>query len=155
MKKTHIMFLVVLVVIGMILSGAIISAKMSEEKKEAIKKAIEEKDYDTWEGLMQEDINEEHFNTLVERNEKRKAVRDALDSCDYDGWLEAVLNMERQPPFVDKITEENFPTFCELHQAKKQVRKLSEELGFGLEGKHGRCGRHFGKNNEKPKQLNE
>jgi len=40
------------------------------EQKEAIKTAIENKDYETWKSLMEDQLTEENFNKLVEKYEK-------------------------------------------------------------------------------------
>ena len=80
-------------------------------------------------------------------------LREALNSGDYDEWKAAIDSEERTPKMAEMITEENFNTFVELHEAKRNgdfetMKTLKDELGIegkGLgqgEGKHSRNEEH-------------
>ena len=78
--------------------------------------------------------------------EKREAVEQALEANDFTAFQEAAQNT----PLADRITQENFTKFQELHSLKEQVRILEEELG--LERGHHK-GQRKGQDGEKRKAV--
>jgi YesN/AraC family two-component response regulator len=117
------------------------------ETREAIRNAIEANDYNAWKEAMMETLTEERFNRMAERHQNRQAIMQALENGDYEAWKAAMENMGKDPGILDKITEENFNIFVQLHEARmngdyETVQELSEELGLGA----GTCGgRMFGR----------
>ena len=77
--------------------------------------------------------------------ERTHPLRETLNSGDYDEWKAAIDSGERTPKMAKMITEENFKTFIELHEAKRNgdfetVRALKEELGIERKGNRGMNG---------------
>ncbi len=65
-------------------------------------------------------------------SEKREAMHEALENRDYNTWQELVEGQ----PIANKITEENFDTFVELHEAMEageweKANELRQTLGLG------------------------
>ncbi len=80
--------------------------------------------------------------------ERTYPLREALNSGDYDAWMAAVDSGERTPKMGEMITEENFNTFVELHEAKENgdfetMKTLKEELGIEGKGLGQGEGKHF------------
>ncbi|MBU1120320.1 MAG: hypothetical protein ABIE23_03180 [archaeon] len=108
---------------------------------EAAKNALENEDYDAFIqalpetgkcGNIAERMTEENFHQLTEQYRARASVEQALEDGDYDAWVEAI---ESRPKITDLITEENFDSFVELHNARKSgdhetANALAEELGL-------------------------
>ncbi len=115
----------------------------SDEERQALQTALEEGDYASWSSLMQDhctqNISEEHFNDMRERHEEREEYRQKMDevlqSGDYSAWKKLVESDEREHPFTNVITEDNFDTFIEMHTAMRdgdtdKVEELRSELGL-------------------------
>ena len=65
-------------------------------------------------------------------SEKHEAMRAAVEAEDYNAFVAAV---GEEAPILETITEENFPTFVEIHELraagdKEGARALAEELGL-------------------------
>ena len=163
MKKTTKFGVLALLLIGMVVTTGLVYAfggGLDSESKEEIRQAIEAGDYDAWKEAVSAKLTEENFNKLVERHqamsekremmqEHRQAIEAALEAEDYEAWKAAMDGLERGPKIDEVITEENFDTFVQLHEARKSgdfetVQELSEELelekGFGPRKGLG-CGR--------------
>lgn len=147
------------VFVALILFGATFAAaqngvfrnSVSGEEKLEIREAFESGDYETWRALMVAQLSEERFNEMRQRYESMLAhkaeVDAALEAGDYGAWLEAVNNQGRNPKVTEVITEDNFETLVEMHEAKElgdyqTVKELAEELGFDRGMGHGK--RHNG-----------
>lgn len=68
--------------------------------------------------------------------EHRQKVEQAIENNDYQAWKQAVTEHGLKDPMSEKITEENFPKFVEMHKHMKEAEKIAEELGIP-------AGRHF------------
>jgi len=69
--------------------------------------------------------------------ERHASMTEALDNLDYDAWVALMTENGRHPRVVDVVTEENFATFVEAHQAALDgdaatAEELRAELGLGL-----------------------
>lgn len=141
MKKAILALLVVLVAsIGVV--SAFGGRLLDEESKEAIKEALEAKDYEAWKEAVTATLTEEHFEKVVEMHGKRSEMREmkeaakgALDEGNYEAWRESMEGFEKEPRILNKIDEGNFDTLVELHQAKQDgnkelAKELRDELGI-------------------------
>ncbi|GBE56548.1 MAG TPA: hypothetical protein ENH13_02180 [Euryarchaeota archaeon] len=172
MKKTKTIGLLALMLLAVLAASGLGSAydgtRPPSENRDAMRHALETGDYDAWKTAVTEggcgekfaeNMSEDRFNALVEKYpemaEKREAMKEtheqikaALESGDYDAWQEAISGLEKTPQFAEKITDENFDVFVELHQAKQNgdyetAKELAGELGFEggfKEGQHRRVG---------------
>lgn len=126
---------------------------ISNEDRDAMKAAIENKDYAAWKSLMESQITEERFNQIVEQNAKMQEnmaqIKAAMDSGDYAAWKAAVAADGRNPKITQVITEDNFATFVKMQEARQTgdietAKALAKELGLNVGmGQH--RGRGFGK----------
>lgn len=69
-------------------------------------------------------------------DQNHEAARAAVDAGDYTAWVDAIGDA----PFAQKVTEENFDQFAQLHTLMEEgnweeAKELREELGLGLGGK--------------------
>ncbi|NQU99131.1 MAG: hypothetical protein HQ538_00170, partial [Parcubacteria group bacterium] len=60
---------------------------------------------------------------------------EAIESGDYNAFTEAIKDSPMQDKFGDKITEENFSKFVEMHNLKQdgkydEAKVIADELGF-------------------------
>jgi len=88
--------------------------------------------------------------------QKYQKVQDALDKGDFNLWKEAVTSNNTNPKILEKINEQNFPTFVEAHKLvkegkKDEAQKLFQSLGVdkleknnGSQCKKGNCGKGCG-----------
>jgi len=111
-----------------------------QENEEAMN-ALEAQDYEAFIGAIgetercerfAENMTEGRFQQMAERHETRQAIEAAIESGDYDAWLAA---MNSVPRITDFITEDNFASFVELHEAREEgdfetARAIAEELGI-------------------------
>lgn len=82
-------------------------------------------------------------------DERHEAMDAAMDSLDYDAWYELMTENGRHPRVVDLVTEENFETFVEAHEAGKNgdfslAKTIRAQLGLN-NGVGPRDGTGFGK----------
>lgn len=68
--------------------------------------------------------------------ERHEAIEKSFDNLDYNAWLALMTEGERHPRVVDVVTEDNFATFVEIHEAREsgnfeKVLELRAELGLG------------------------
>lgn len=81
--------------------------------------------------------------------ERHEAMQNAFESEDYDAWYALMTEDGRHPRVVDVVTESNFETFVQVHDAGKSgdletASALRAELG--LNNGHGpKDGTGFGK----------
>ena len=114
--------------VGGITAAGITTASAFFGGNEAAQEALENKDYEGFkEAVEDKDIkcgkhkilnkldSEEEFNEFAERHNQIQA---AIESGDYEAWKAAMEGLERKGPFVNKITEENFAEFTEIHMLK-------------------------------------
>ena len=71
-------------------------------------------------------------------SEKHEAVKAAVEAEDYNAFIAAV---GEEAPFLETITEENFPVFVEIHELKEAgdfegAKALAEELGLNYKKGH-------------------
>ncbi|MBU0457569.1 MAG: hypothetical protein KKD75_05485 [Nanoarchaeota archaeon] len=158
MRKTPVLVLMGLLVVSLVAVG--VFAMPFDKANDEAKNALEAGDFTAWKEAMISQLTEERFNRAVEGHQKmierktemmeqRSLVQDAIESEDYQAWLSAIGDNPRQEKLIEVITEENFATFVEMHQARQSddfetAQKLSEKLG--LERNEGFSKRmHFGK----------
>ena len=107
MKKTAMLGLLALLVVGLLATTGIVSAYRGDYSVEG------------------PNCNEE----------RHKAMESAFESNDYDAWFELMTDNERHPRVVDVVTEDNFVKFVQAHEAGKNgdfetVAALRAELGL-------------------------
>ena len=67
--------------------------------------------------------------------ERHLAMENAFESLDYDAWKELMTENGRNPRVLDVVTEDNFKTFVQAHQAgingdSETASALRAELGL-------------------------
>lgn len=67
--------------------------------------------------------------------ERHEAMEDAFDNLDYDAWVALMSESGRSPRVLDVVTEDNFATFVEAHDAMEdgdfeRASELRAELGL-------------------------
>jgi len=67
--------------------------------------------------------------------ERHEAMEDAFESLDYDAWYALMIENGRHPRVVDVVTEDNFETFVQAHEAGEDgdhetAAELRAELGL-------------------------
>lgn len=142
-----------LLTLGVISVGSVYAFGGRFFEDEAVSQAIESADYDAFVSALEsiderfaDRVTQEMFERMSDDYATMQAVNEALENHDYEAWVQAVSGMPNSEELLEKITEENFETFAELHQAQLRVRELSQELGlgnmdFGRGIKHGGMGR--------------
>ncbi len=121
MKKTAIFGLLALMVVGMVFSTSLVSAYRGDY-------SVEGPNYN---------------------EERHELMENAFDTLDYNAWYELMTEDGRHPRVVDVVTESNFETFVQVHDAGKSgdletASALRAELG--LNNGHGpKDGTGFGK----------
>lgn len=165
MKKAPILGILAVLLIGVIAVGAFAfpfggkgQGKSGLYSNDAAKTALETGDYAAFVSAINEqgnsgrlaELTEEEFNLLYERNkeravqiaamqETRDAIHNALESGNYDVWYAAVSSLDPVPELAEKITQENFDVYLQLHEAKENkdwetVKILADELGLEKPG---------------------
>ena len=69
------------------------------QHREAVQKAIEDKDYETWKSLMESQLTQENFNIMVERHgqmSEMRELRQELRQAIEDGDTEKVEGLKDQ-----------------------------------------------------------
>ena len=66
---------------------------------------------------------------------RHEAMEDVFDNLDYKGWVTLMTENGRHPRSLDVITEDNFVTFVEAHDALEdrdfeRATELRNELGL-------------------------
>ncbi len=169
MKKKQVLFsigaLALVGVLGVTTAASAFSNKNHDpEVREALKEAVENKDFAAWRALIPEDhpklekITEENFAEFVENHKGRfangkqfrgkahgnhrgfskedhQALRDALEARDYTSWSELVGDRK----VGSLIDESNFDKFAEMHELfkagdKDAAKLIAEELGLHKRG---------------------
>lgn len=79
--------------------------------------------------------------------DRHEAMEQVFDNLDYDAWVVLMTEDGRHPRVVDVVTEDNFSTFAEAHEAMKagdveRAAELRAELGLN-NGKGPRDGTGF------------
>ena len=121
MKKTAIFGMLALMVVGMVFSTGMVSAYRGDY-------SVEGPDYN---------------------EERHELMENAFDSLDYGAWEELMTETGRSPRVVDVVTESNFETFVQAHEAGKSgdletASALRAELGLN-NGNGPRDGSGYGK----------
>jgi hypothetical protein len=106
------------------------------EDRDLMDNALESGDYDAWNQLMSERINEDHFNEMVERHENRgqhrqdrEEMRSAIETGNYDEYVTTIDNMEDLPDDFVVLDENDFNTLVQIHQYRQNGDyELAEEL---------------------------
>ncbi len=103
----------------------------------SLQSALDNEDYDSFVEALSlidekaaENMTEEQFELILEHYATMEAVEEAIESEDYESWVEAVSAIPGGEDLIELIDEEEFATLLELHDARDNVRDLSEELGF-------------------------
>ena len=154
MKKVAMFGILGLLLVSLVASGFAFSGKGLGN--EAAREALKAGDYATWKEAMNAELTEERFNQMVERHQmkqERMAEMEQAMEQGYEAWKQAVSDSPRGVHITGVITEDNFDTFVEIHEARKSgdietAKELAEELGlerpakgYGF-GKSGmRCGK--------------
>jgi hypothetical protein len=132
-------------VLGLLAAGVFAFGGFRNEEAKA---ALETGDYDAFvtaaENAQKERLpSEDQFNAMVERHaamqSHREAVEAAINAGDYAAWKEAMENKPKGQAAEDVITEENFPTFVKMHEARQSgdvetADALAKELGINGRG---------------------
>ena len=121
MKKTVIMGLLALLVVGAVFSTSIASAYRGDYTTQG-------PNYD---------------------EERHELMEEAFDTLDYDAWYALMTEDGRHPRVVDVVTEENFDVFIQAHEAgingdHEEAFALRTELGLN-NGYGPKDGTGFGK----------
>jgi len=61
---------------------------------------------------------------------KKEAEMEAALAAGYEAWKAFVTEKGMPDEILEKITAENFQTFVEIHQTRKKLRDLEEQLGI-------------------------
>jgi len=76
--------------------------------------------------------------------DRHEAMEDAFDNLDYDAWVVLMTASGRHPRVLDVVTEDNFVTFVEAHDAMEdgdfdRAAELRADLGLnnGMGPKNG------------------
>jgi phosphoenolpyruvate-protein kinase (PTS system EI component) len=142
MKRTT-AYLLGLMIAGVLVSVGIASAFgggfASEEQRLAIKKAIEENNFEAWKTAMTEALTQENFNKLVERNkamterkELQDAVKQAIANGDYNAYKQAFENLKGS---MQVMSEDDFNAMVERYKAGELVGGFGFPRG-GFGGHH-------------------
>ena len=121
MKKRAIFGLLTLIVVGLIATTSLVSAYRG--------------DY----SVQGPNCNEE----------RHELMENAFETLDYDAWLGLMTENGRHPRVVDVVTEDNFETFVQAHEAGidgdyETAAELRAELGLN-NGNGPKDGTGFGK----------
>ena len=141
-RTTAYTYILALMIAGVLASVGIASAFgggfANEKQRSAIKKAIEENNFEAWKTAMTEILTQENFNKLVERNkamaERRNlqnAVKQAIADGDYNAYKQAFENLKGS---MQVMSENDFNAMVERYKAGELVG------GFGFPGRG--FGRH-------------
>jgi len=81
--------------------------------------------------------------------ERHDLIEDTFDALDYDAWYDLMTENERHPRIVDVVTEDNFETFVNAHNAAEngdyeKAAQLRAEFGLN-DGNGPKDGTGFGK----------
>ena len=83
------------------------------------------------------DKHKKHFSP-----EHREAMQEVLDQNDYNLFVEFVTESERGEKLLEKITEDNFAKFIEMHDLRQEGRvkfeeakNIADELGLKKPGR--------------------
>jgi hypothetical protein len=115
---------------------------------EDVREALEAGDYANWKEAKTAGLTEERFNQMKERHEQMSERREEMEQAmeqGYEVWKEAVADSPKGNHMTEVITEENFDTFVEMHEAKQSgdfetAKELAQEIGLnGLGRRHGKC----------------
>jgi hypothetical protein len=155
--KKNILSLLSILLIGLFVVGSA-SAFMGNGifRNEKIHDAIADEDYTSWKQAVESELTEENFNQMLERRNNREQdrethdlMRQAIEDNDYEAWLEAAESLENYPKDIETITEEDFNTLVEIHNARESgdfelVHELMEDsdlpFGIGPQSGKGRMG---------------
>lgn len=127
---------------------------------EAMMTAVENEDYDAWTSAISDEyprkatsLTQDDFQQMIDRHASMEEIRLAIENRDYDAWLEAQSNLQFGSKFTQLITEDEFDTFVDMHNAKMNgdfdtAKELAEQLdldgfrnGFSKHGNpHGKVG---------------
>jgi nucleotide-binding universal stress UspA family protein len=171
MRKAPIVGMAAMLLVGLVAAGAFAMPfggnGWGRFGNEAVREALEGGDYDAYLSAIDEGwrtyragMTEGKFNEMFEHHQemsekraqmqkKRAAVEAAIEAGDYEAWVSAIEGSPGAERLAEVITEDNFGTFAEIHQARQdkdweKAKELAEELG--IEGMHKGFGRGcFGK----------
>lgn len=167
MKQSHL--IVGGLALAMIASAGLVGAASahdrgdkSPEDREAIRTALEQRDFESFKALIGEDhpaaerITAENFDNFAERKlnrkdrfkkhrkhhrgfskENRQALRDAMENRDYTSWQELVGDRK----IGTVITAETFDQFVQMHELRKageydKAKAIAQSLGLDQLRKH-------------------
>lgn len=131
MRKKTILALFAFLAIGIVVSTAVVSAYgvrgfADDESK----------------GQALGQISEDHIQRMQEREQYRELrqqsqdeIRAAIEAGDYNTWKSLVEGLDRYPVDVETITESDFNTLVEMHNARisgdwETADGLASELGW-------------------------
>ena len=149
MKKNALLGVFALMVLGTLTMAGAYAFGGWFLQDEAVSQTLEAEDYDAFLTAVSErfadSMTEERFGELVDKYNAVQAVDEAIENRDYNAWAEAVSEQPGGERLLELITEENFDTYAELHEALDKVKELSDELGIqGFRGDRGRGMHGFG-----------
>ncbi|MCM2325309.1 MAG: hypothetical protein NDI94_02510 [Candidatus Woesearchaeota archaeon] len=125
MKKTIIFGLAALMLIGIVAAGMPVMGHMlgmDTAGNDAVRTAIEDKDFGAWKEAVTATLTEENFNAIIERHivmskrmQMNQDIRDAIDLGDYDAYKAAAKDAANS----EILTEEEFTKLTEMHEARQ------------------------------------
>ncbi|MFH2020708.1 MAG: hypothetical protein ABIJ34_04800 [archaeon] len=159
MKNTTIGILAVLFIIG-IASVSAFGGFWNTQDKDAIRTAIQNKDFATWKSLMEAQLTEDNFNQITSHVGagngqgfgQNQAVQDTIEANDYDAWKTAIADTPRGEEMLSKINADNFSQFVAMHEARQSgdfetANSIADALGIspGFMGRGQGFGQGMGK----------
>ena len=147
MEKKTAFVLLALLILGLVATGAYASRGklgMGFGNSDAAKQAIKNNDYNRFietlssvdKEKVKEFMTEAKFNQLVERQKSQDAINQALQNSDYNAWFSAIEGTPGADTLKEKITQENFAKYVEMHKSLENARAIAKELGLD-EAMHG------------------
>jgi hypothetical protein len=105
------------------------NATKTEVRKEFMNNAIDELDLP--ENATFKEITEAMKSKM---NETRAAIDVAIADNDYVTWKNLVNNTPQGNMLLEKITEDNFAKYAQMHEYLLQAAKIAEDLGLPQPG---------------------
>ncbi len=144
MKNKGIAGMLAIFLIGLTLFIAPVSAFAGRGfgQSQEVQDATELDNFEVWVEAHETMLTEERFNEAVERHqncgkdqEARELMRDAIENNDYSAWKESTESLDHYPLDVETLTEEDFTTLVEMHNARlsgdfETADELADDLGF-------------------------
>ncbi len=108
----------------------------------ALQDALDVNDYDAFVTALDEideraadHMTQEIFDKVLENYETREAVNDAIETGEYSDWVAAVSEMPGGETLIEVITEDEWISFQEFHDARESgdhetAKTIAAEIGL-------------------------